>query len=125
MKMIYTSYFGSLKRLPADFVPVAICGKMVFPWHGLRYPKLAPKKCFFDVWKKTHDNGYYVSHYEHQVLAALDRNEVIRELRELVGDDSKTICLVCYETPDKFCHRHLVAKWLGCAMEWCAEDTTI
>ena len=25
----------------------------------------------------------------------------------------KDIILLCYETPEKFCHRHSVAKWLN------------
>lgn len=25
----------------------------------------------------------------------------------------KEICLICYEKPSDFCHRHLVADWLN------------
>lgn len=27
--------------------------------------------------------------------------------------NDKHICLICYEKPADFCHRHLVAKWLN------------
>jgi len=110
--MVYTSYFGALKKLPNDFAPIAICGKMVFPWSGLRYAKLAPKKWFFDEWKKNRDNDFYEYHFYTEVLAKLDACAVVKELEALVGDESKTPCLLCYETPDKFCHRHLVSAWL-------------
>ena len=120
---IYTSYFGALKKLPQDFAPIAICGKMMFPWSGLRYPKLAPKRAFFDEWKRTGDNDYYIQHFYDEVLLPLNPREVISELFDLVGDRKKTICLMCYETPEKFCHRHLVADWLNgmdgiTCMEW-------
>lgn len=29
--------------------------------------------------------------------------------------EGKDCALVCYEAPDKFCHRHLVAEWLNSA----------
>ena len=31
------------------------------------------------------------------------------------------IALVCYEAPDKFCHRHLVADWFNKAGYRCEE----
>jgi uncharacterized protein (DUF488 family) len=33
----------------------------------------------------------------------------VNELMNLSGN--KDICLLCYEIPVMFCHRHLVAKW--------------
>lgn len=113
---IYTSYFGKSKALAKshpDYVQVAICGKMMFPWKGLRYKKLAPKIGFFTEWKKNHDNDYYVSRFNEEVLAPLTRDAVLKELAALVGGDDKTIVLMCYEKPQDFCHRHLVARWLG------------
>lgn len=110
---IFTSYFGKLRKLPKGYVPVAICGKMMFPYSGLRYTKLAPKIGFFTEWKKTGDNDYYIKHFNDEVLSSLDRETVRREISELVGKDAEAAVLMCYETPEKFCHRHLVARWLG------------
>jgi len=110
---IFTSYFGAIKRLPRDFVPVAICGGMTFPWTGLRYPKLAPKRLFFNAWKLNHDNDFYVRHFYAEVLSELTPQQVRSELADLVGGEDKTVVLCCYETPEKFCHRHIVAQWLG------------
>ena len=113
---IHTSYFGALRRLPSDYIPVAICGRMVFPWNGLRYPKLAPKIGFFTEWKKNHDNDFYIRHFKEEVLSQLDRNKVLEELYAITGGgkvDDKNVVLVCYERPEEFCHRHLVAEWLS------------
>lgn len=113
--MIYTSYFAKLKSLPKNVVPISICGKAPAWYKGLQYKKLAPKYDFFMKWKETHDNDYYIKCFNEQVLSKLDVSNVIRELIDLIPEDSigKTICLVCYEKPSDFCHRHLVADWLN------------
>ena len=36
---------------------------------------------------------------------------VIKDLKLLVPN--KSIALICYEKPEDFCHRHLVAKWFS------------
>ena len=113
--MIYTSYFAKLNKLPKDIIPISICGKAPNWYDGLQYKKLAPKYEFFMEWKKNHDNDYYVKCYNEQVLNKLNPTNVYNELLHLctsVKLIEPTICLVCYEKPSDFCHRHLVAKWL-------------
>lgn len=56
--------------------------------------------------------------YKGQDLHTLNCNDVIKELLVLVGNFKglnyyPDICLVCYEKPCDFCHRHLVADWLN------------
>jgi len=113
--MIYTSYFAKLKSLPDNIVPISICGKAPDWYKGLQYKKLAPKYDFFMEWKKNHDNDYYIKCYNEQVLDKLDILTVIRNLIDLTisaRQTNKAICLICYEKPSDFCHRHLVAEWL-------------
>lgn len=109
--MIYTSYFGKLNKLPKDVIPVAICGKAPDWYLGKQYKKLAPKYWFFKEWKETHDNEFYVKHFNKEVLSVLDPHRVVKELEELAG--SKKLALICYEKPGDFCHRTLVSKWLN------------
>lgn len=109
--MIYTSYFAKLKKIPKDYIPIAICGKSPSWYKGLEYKKLAPKYNFFIKWKETHDNDYYIKCFNEQVLNNLNPNVVIEELKHLAS--SENIILVCYEKPKDFCHRHLVADWLN------------
>ena len=113
--MIYTTYFANLRKLPPDVIPISICGKAPDWYTGLQYKKLAPKYSFFMEWKKTHDNEYYIEHFQKEVLDTLCASEVLEELFALkpLKDKGKQIALVCYEKPDEFCHRHLVAKWLN------------
>lgn len=107
---IYTSYFAKLRSLPENIVPISICGKAPDWYTGLQYKKLAPKYGFFMEWKKTHDNNYYIEHFDSEVLDTLDAKTVYEELSKM--SDGKDIALICYEKPTDFCHRHLAAKWL-------------
>ena len=115
--MIYTSYFGNLKNLSSNCVPIAICGKSPDWYNGLEFKKLAPKYSFFMEWKKNHDNDYYIEHFNKEVLEPLNPNDIIKELL-LMAHNYKNpnyaphIVLLCYEKPTDFCHRHLVAQWL-------------
>ena len=114
--MIYTSYFGKLKSLPDNIVPISICGKVPDWYKGLQYKKLAPKYDFFMKWKENHDNDYYVKCFNEQVLDNLKPEVIVAELNKMAGNfnnNFKHICLICYEKPSDFCHRHLVADWLN------------
>ena len=127
--MIYTSYFAKLKSLPDHIIPISICGKAPDWYKGLQYKKLAPKYDFFMKWKENHDNDYYIKCFNEQVLDKLDSRSVYVDLWHLCDQTMQTepdICLVCYEKPTDFCHRHLVADWLnkhGCeCKEWEDDD---
>lgn len=114
--MIYTSYFAKLKTLPDNVIPISICGRSPAWYHGLQYKKLAPKFDFFMKWKENHDNDYYIKCFNEQVLNELNAYSVVMELKHLCNKSlwsNVDICLVCYENPSDFCHRHLVADWLN------------
>lgn len=111
--MIYTSYFAKLSKLPSNITPIAICGKSPEWYKGIQYKKLAPKWSFFSVWKQTHDNEYYIKHFNEEILNTLNVEIVVKELYSLANkSQDEDIVLICYEKPGDFCHRHLVADWL-------------
>ena len=114
--MIYTSYFAKLKSLPDNIVPISICGKAPNWYKGLQYKKLAPKIQFFMKWKENHDNDYYIKCFTEQVLDKLNATDVVLDLYKLSYGfitGKYDTCLICYEKPQDFCHRHLVADWLN------------
>ena len=115
--MIYTSYFAKLKELENhNIIPISICGKAPDWYKGLQYKKLAPKYGFFMEWRKNHDNDYYIEHFKTEVLDKLDAADVILDFSRLIYSfniGESDICLICYEKPSDFCHRHLVAEWLN------------
>ena len=111
--MIYTSSYDNWKS--NMFIPCSISGdrgKSV-NYKGKYYSKLAPKRSFWDVWEanrkagilsEKENNYYYIEQFYLEVLSKLDPEEVLRELDDHV--------LLCFEEPDQFCHRHIVAAWL-------------
>lgn len=116
--MIYTSYFDKIEFLPDNIIPISICGKAPIWYKGLQYKKLAPKLEFFNKWRENHDNDYYIKCYNDQILDKLDILIVLGELHDITTTSCKDIhgkelCLICYEKPSEFCHRHLVANWLN------------
>lgn len=48
-------------------------------------------------------------------LERMSASEIWEELKALSGN--KTPCIVCFEKWDKFCHRHIVADWLGTKLD--------
>lgn len=53
----------------------------------------------------------YINRFNSEILSILNPVDVIKDIVKL--SNKQDVCLLCYETPEKFCHRHLVAKWLN------------
>lgn len=47
----------------------------------------------------------YIKRYNDEILYYLDPEEIYNDLKNKV--------VLCYEKPEDFCHRHLVAEWLN------------
>lgn len=112
--MFYTGYFAKLKQYKeAGLVPISIAGKAPSWYNGLEYKALAPKWSFFNEWKNGDrykgDNNYYIQHFNDEVLANLNVDDVYNKLNLLAAYHD--FILLCYEKPNDFCHRHLVADW--------------
>ena len=109
--MIYTGYWAKIKEYELNnLTPVGISGWSPDGYTGKTYKKLAPKYVW---WKEWHDNNlseqWYINKYQETVLGVLDPNVVAQDLQKM----GQNVVLLCFETPDKFCHRHLVAEWLN------------
>lgn len=109
--MIYTGYWAKIKEYEANgLTPVGISGWSPDGYNGKTYKKLAPKYVW---WKEWHDNNlseqWYINKYHETVLNKLNPTSVVQDLQKFGND----VVLLCFETPDKFCHRHLVATWLN------------
>ena len=113
--MIYTSYFSKIPDLvKVNIEPIIITSYYppFIPERSLRHwDWLAPK--WDAVAKhKHHDIGdeEYIEEYN-KVLASIptDKLSYLASYAR-VGQD---IGLLCYESPNKFCHRHLLREWLN------------
>lgn len=108
--MIYTGYWAKADYYKSKgLVPVGISGWSPDGYTGKTYKKLAPK---YSWWKEWHDKNlseqWYTEKYYETVLNVLNPKDVVAEIQQM-GDN---VILLCFETPEKFCHRHLVARWL-------------
>lgn len=107
--MIYTSSYNECKTKYKTYSISHDKGKDA-NYKGKCYPALAPKLTFWRKWKENRgkiseeeNNRYYVEEYWKEVLSELNPEKVYRELDESI--------LLCYESNEKFCHRHIVAAW--------------
>lgn len=101
-----TSYFARYKGDNG----VSIC-RLTPSWYiGHEYRDLSPKYWMLSKYQDgTIDEDEYTRLFYRHVLSKLDASKVYSELRSMVGSDD--IVLLCYEEPDKFCHRYIVAEW--------------
>ena len=116
--MIYTSYFANIKKLPKDCVPVSISRFPPAGFKGICYKKLAPPAdMLMDYKNNSSTEKSYEEKYFENVLSKLNPQEVANDLYCITGimhDMRKShVVLCCFETPDEFCHRHLVARWFN------------
>ena len=111
--MLYTSYFAKAKNIKD---PNTICVSISLhppKWfNGLCYKKVSPTQQILDDWHAHYDEKNYKIEYEKQVISNLVARDIVLDLIKLTENKYDTIVLLCYETPDKFCHRHIVAEWL-------------
>lgn len=99
-----TSYFANIKNLEAEgFTNLVSISQGESRWHKGKYTcfkMLAPS---WDLIKEVNENTYSERYIE-EVLSNLDAQKIYDEL----GEDA---VLLCFEKPDDFCHRHIVAEW--------------
>lgn len=97
---MFTSYYAKLHQLPTNLIPVCISRKVPDFFMGKVYHKLAPTWAMLKLSPQE-----YAKHYK-QILSRLNPSQVYDEL----GGERAVI--LCYEAPDKSCHRRAVAEWL-------------
>lgn len=103
---MFTSYFGNISKIEN---PVSISSRNPEWFSGNWYKKLAPNGKLIGAYIRGEiGKKEYIPIYNEQ-LNKLDPREIYLEIIDLFGENA-TLC--CYEPPNKFCHRHLVAKWL-------------
>jgi uncharacterized protein (DUF488 family) len=99
-----TSYYAKSSKL-LNAVSIAIRPPFYLRGKIKEYTKLAPQYWFLKIYKQDGNEKYYTEQYQKYVLDLLNPKKVFDEL-------GQNAVLLCYERPEKFCHRHLVAKWL-------------
>jgi|ERR1035437_6170278 hypothetical protein len=105
--MITTSYFAMAKYLKA---PVSISNIKPKWYTGGEIRMLVPPFHLVDSYKAGYiSDAVFTKDYMAGVLSNLNAADVYGYIVSKFGEDAS---LICYETPDKFCHRRIVARWL-------------
>ena len=104
---IYTSYFGKLRRLKEkNILPISIAVGTPHWFFGRIYSPLMPRKEMLRM-----SEGAYRVEYG-KILSMNPPMRILRDLEQIASNnDVNDIALICFEAPEKFCHRHLVAEW--------------
>ena len=133
--MIYTSYFGKLKKVDKltdgkIYIPYSIAFSTPKWFHGARIKRLMPDYDLISNYKnQVIDTQRYMERYQNKVLRDLNPAEVVDELEYMLPEtvinrleqegcsitetDFINVLLCCYEKPEDFCHRHILAKWFN------------
>lgn len=110
---IYTSYYGN-PNLPKDALLLAVSAKVPDGYRVQEHLKsLAPSWDIYNEYKQSGDAERYTKRYKEEILAAINKEVVSDWLNLMMSRYGKDAILLCYEKPGKFCHRHLIAEWLG------------
>lgn len=109
---IVTSYFANAKELRASGYTIVSISRYNprFLTGVISYKQVAPSAYLLGHYRKYKDINHYLSIYKHMLLN-MDEKQVAEDLWNLTN--GRPIALCCYERPDDFCHRHLVAAWLN------------
>ena len=115
---IYTSYFANIPNLEkADIVPIGICAKVPKFFENPNLASVAPSDSILWEYKKSEqteaDWEHYKERYYNEILIAVSYNPQLLIDRIEYITDGKDCALVCYETPEDRCHRHLLADFLN------------
>lgn len=107
---VYTSNYRNCKN--SKGISISGDGGKQVGFQGKRIKELAPKLSWWKVW---HENigqvpedenlAFYIMSYYETVLKPLG----IRKVMNLIPEGS---VLLCYEDPEEFCHREIVAAYL-------------
>ena len=111
--MIYTSYFSNWRKWPKHCLPIGIVRFAPQKWKYPNCVNLSPSHELRRAWQfKNIDEDMFKLRY----LAELqDRGLTPQGVRVILEDiaNGKDIVLCCYEKSEDFCHRHILAEWLG------------
>ena len=113
---IGTGYFAKAKvysEMGYALVNIALKQPWFLPdglvLHETKY-KPCPNESILDLKDKPAE---YEDRFQKEVLRFISPYDFYTELFRISKlEHTEKVVLLCYEAPDKFCHRHIVAKWI-------------
>lgn len=110
---IYTSYFAKQKDLEERGITcIGICAIPPKWFNGPNFACVAPSKDILFEYKANPDNERYTKRYKEEVLCILKNPQIFVD-GLIYCSDGKDVAMLCYEKPEDFCHRHILADFLN------------
>lgn len=110
---IYTSYFAKQKELEKlGITCIGICAIPPKWFTGPNMASVAPTKDILFEQKANRDNERYTRRYREEVLCILKEPQLFIDTLKFCSE-GKDVALLCYEKPEDFCHRHILADFLN------------
>ena len=109
--MIYTGYYSKVKKYQEaelKLISISVTEPMGIKVDG-KIPELAPNRELFSRYKMGNiDEMEYTSIYMDQ-LDKIGIRDILLKIHNF-GDD---VVLLCWEAPNRFCHRHILADYIN------------
>lgn len=109
----YTGYFARIKKYETmNLFPVSIARFSPKGTNFMSFPSVMPDEKLLRDYKY---NGLSEDGYKERYIRQLERIDIPKELHAIedkIPDSYDGIVLCCYEKPDGFCHRHILADYV-------------
>ena len=109
---INTSYYSKFKHFPISSTLVSVSRKSPYWIPGLnKFEKLYPSWNLIKDFKNNLISiNEYTDRYYKEVLNKISPELIIKYLKFV--SKNNFVILLCWEKPDQFCHRHLIATYI-------------
>jgi len=123
--LIYSSYYDNVPNLSKDdYTFVRVSRKEPPEWFLNSYDYVDMSSAFGPtelMLKDCHplENWeVFEPRYKKEILAVLNKEDTVNELEKIyTKHGNKPLLLLCYETSQQNCHRHLIADFLNIKIE--------
>ena len=113
---IYTGYFSNIREYNGKKL-IRVC---LYSPKGIEemdnYKPLNPTK---EILKLKYKEEEYKKEYK-KLLEQVSYEDFINFLKE--RSEGKDIVLLCYESPEQFCHRQMISEWINSYGEYKVEE---
>ena len=106
--MIKTSYFANWRNFPSNYEQINISLYPPKGWNKGSLKLVAPNASLLAAYK---NNTITKEEYEKIYIKQLEDSGLTpQKVKEMLPENT---LLLCYEKKGDFCHRHILAEWLG------------
>jgi uncharacterized protein YeaO (DUF488 family) len=112
---VYTSYYAKIGKFdPNKYLRIQISKGCPTPnFIDLRFKSLEPStELLSGIKSGLFDEFTYNDRYTKQ-LNEIGWNTLYNQFSRLIAATDRDLVLFCYESPEKFCHRHILANWFN------------